>query len=73
MGSAARFPDRGVRAPGDIFPASIAIGSPTPSSAGPASAHIDPKEERMASKYVYFFGANASEGNGTQKNLLGGK
>ena len=27
----------------------------------------------MASKYVYFFGANASEGNGTQKNLLGGK
>ena len=27
----------------------------------------------MANKYVYFFGANASEGNGTQKNLLGGK
>jgi len=27
----------------------------------------------MATKYVYFFGANASEGNGTQKNLLGGK
>jgi pyruvate,orthophosphate dikinase len=27
----------------------------------------------MANKYVYFFGANASEGNGSQKNLLGGK
>ena len=24
-------------------------------------------------KYVYFFGAGKAEGNGTQKNLLGGK
>jgi pyruvate, orthophosphate dikinase len=40
---------------------------------GGRDPHRSHKEERMANKYVYFFGANASEGNGTQKNLLGGK
>ncbi|MFO0863974.1 MAG: PEP/pyruvate-binding domain-containing protein [Gemmataceae bacterium] len=27
----------------------------------------------MSQKYVYFFGGNSAEGNGSQKNLLGGK
>ena len=27
----------------------------------------------MAKKYVYFFGNGKAEGNGTQKDLLGGK
>ena len=31
------------------------------------------KEQAASSKLVYAFGAGAAEGNGTQKDLLGGK